>query len=83
MSRAPRGQALVLFALLMLSALLMSFMTISFAARAKDRLELQAAAVGKEAIARYERCVAVLHRQADGSDAAVPLEAVAFERQPA
>jgi len=39
-----RGQALVLFSLLMLSGLLMAFMTISLTERAKERLELQAAA---------------------------------------
>ena len=42
--RRSRGQALVLFSLLMLCALVMSFMTLALNQRAKERLELQMAA---------------------------------------
>lgn len=44
MTHTKRGQALVLFSLLMLTAMVMSLMTVSLAERAKERIELQSAA---------------------------------------
>lgn len=64
-----RGQTLVLFALLMLSAALMAFMTISLGAKAKERLELQtvadaAAYSNAIATARTYNTAALLNRAA-------------------
>src|SRR3712207_4763215 len=64
-----RGQTMVLFALLMLSAVLMALMTISLGAKAKERLELQtvadaAAYSNAIATARPYNTAALLNRAA-------------------